>query len=75
MRWCQGEGRLIRGGIVKCLMQQLLTGLCYCHEQGVIHRYLLLYVDIVNVRVWIIRDLKLSNLLLTSNGILKIGIS
>ncbi|RUS23963.1 kinase-like domain-containing protein [Jimgerdemannia flammicorona] len=40
---------------VKCLMQQLLRGLEYCHEHFVIHR-----------------DLKLSNLLLTSQGILKI---
>ncbi|RUS23962.1 cyclin-dependent kinase 10 [Jimgerdemannia flammicorona] len=41
---------------VKCLMQQLLRGLEYCHEHFVIHR-----------------DLKLSNLLLTSQGILKIA--
>ncbi|KAK9449737.1 kinase-like domain-containing protein [Limtongia smithiae] len=41
---------------VKCLMQQLLLGLEYIHEEGIIHR-----------------DIKMSNLLLTNQGILKIA--
>ncbi|PWA03821.1 hypothetical protein BB558_000015 [Smittium angustum] len=41
---------------VKCLMKQLLTGIDYCHQNGLIHR-----------------DLKLSNIMLTNEGILKIG--
>ncbi|KAI7871226.1 kinase-like domain-containing protein [Spinellus fusiger] len=41
---------------VKCLMQQLLKGLEYCHDHSIIHR-----------------DLKMSNLLLSSTGILKIA--
>uniref|UniRef100_A0A0D3HK07 [RNA-polymerase]-subunit kinase n=1 Tax=Oryza barthii TaxID=65489 RepID=A0A0D3HK07_9ORYZ len=41
---------------VKCLMQQLLSGLDHCHSNGVLHR-----------------DLKGSNLLIDSNGVLKIA--
>ena len=41
---------------VKCLMQQLLRGICYLHINRVIHR-----------------DLKVSNLLLTDKGLLKIA--
>ncbi|KAJ1275201.1 hypothetical protein BS78_05G118400, partial [Paspalum vaginatum] len=41
---------------VKCLFQQLLSGLEHCHSNGVLHR-----------------DLKSSNLLIDSNGVLKIA--
>ena len=41
---------------VKCLIHQLLQGVCYLHKQFVLHR-----------------DLKLSNLLLNSSGMLKIA--
>ncbi|KAL1337477.1 hypothetical protein AAHE18_10G141900 [Arachis hypogaea] len=41
---------------IKCYMQQLLCGLQYCHEKGVIHR-----------------DIKSSNLLVDTRGVLKIA--
>uniref|UniRef100_A0A0D9XQQ6 [RNA-polymerase]-subunit kinase n=1 Tax=Leersia perrieri TaxID=77586 RepID=A0A0D9XQQ6_9ORYZ len=41
---------------VKCLFQQLLSGLDHCHSNGVLHR-----------------DLKGANLLIDSNGVLKIA--
>ncbi|CAO2146046.1 unnamed protein product [Urochloa humidicola] len=41
---------------VKCLLQQLLSGLDHCHRNGVLHR-----------------DMKSSNLLIDSNGVLKIA--
>ncbi|OEL35592.1 putative serine/threonine-protein kinase [Dichanthelium oligosanthes] len=41
---------------VKCLLQQLLSGLHHCHSNGVLHR-----------------DMKSSNLLIDSNGVLKIA--
>ncbi|KAM3311479.1 hypothetical protein ACQJBY_031876 [Aegilops geniculata] len=41
---------------VKCLMQQILSGLDHCHSKGILHR-----------------DMKGSNLLIDSNGVLKIA--
>ncbi|KQJ88797.1 hypothetical protein BRADI_4g21250v3 [Brachypodium distachyon] len=41
---------------VKCLFQQILSGLDHCHSNGVLHR-----------------DMKGSNLLIDSNGVLKIA--
>ena len=40
----------------KCLMQQFLRGLAYCHSKKIVHR-----------------DLKLSNLLLSNSGELRVG--
>ncbi|XVE92749.1 hypothetical protein REPUB_Repub01dG0126500 [Reevesia pubescens] len=42
--------------LIKCYMQQLLSGLDHCHSHGVLHR-----------------DIKCSNLLIDTNGILKIA--
>ncbi|CAM0874917.1 unnamed protein product [Alopecurus aequalis] len=41
---------------VKCLLQQILSGLAHCHSNGVLHR-----------------DMKGSNILMDSNGVLKIA--
>uniref|UniRef100_F2EAJ2 [RNA-polymerase]-subunit kinase n=1 Tax=Hordeum vulgare subsp. vulgare TaxID=112509 RepID=F2EAJ2_HORVV len=41
---------------VKCLMQQILSGLDHCHNKGILHR-----------------DMKGSNLLIDTNGVLKIA--
>src|SRR5437764_13977794 len=55
--------------VVKCLFKQVLEGVDYLHKNDIIHRYRPFWM------VLIFRDLKISNLLLNSRGILKIGIS
>jgi serine/threonine protein kinase len=61
---------------VKCLMLQLLEGLEYCHRNQIIHRLVIIFITSDGLLCLIAsfkRDLKLSNLLLTHEGILKIG--
>jgi len=54
-------------------MRQLVEGLEYLHRHDIIHRYFPLNV-LGQVRANIdTRDIKMSNLLLTAHGILKIG--
>lgn len=66
------------GRTVKCLMKQLLEGMEYLHRHDIIHRF------VHNPRsTWLVvptnitttSDIKMSNLLLTRTGILKLGLS
>jgi hypothetical protein len=55
--------------VVKCLFRQVLEGVDYLHKNDIIHRFWI-------VLNWLTsRDLKISNLLLNSRGILKIGMT
>ena len=54
---------------VKCLFKQVLEGVEYLHKNDIIHRFF------PHVLILHIRDLKISNLLLNSRGILKIGMT
>jgi hypothetical protein len=53
---------------VKCIFKQVLEGVEYLHKNDIIHR-LVDYDMFINID----RDLKISNLLLNTKGILKIG--
>jgi len=72
--------------VVKCLMKQLMEGVEYIHKQDIIHRYVLthhisisyspsLFLGTSNLifSLLISRDIKMSNLLYTHNGVLKLG--
>ena len=58
---------------VKSLMKQLLEGVEYIHKHDIIHRYTsqkCLSLADTNAKC---SDIKMSNLLYTNNGILKLG--